>query len=584
MLFRSIISGIINGTYMPIVGILFGSAMMDLLETDHSKLRNKINLDSAGYIILGLYTFVAALAMGMLFGYVGSKITYKIRDKLYSHIMTMHIGWFDLPENLPSNLNNNLSEGTEKINDLIGIVAGTLVRSISSILIAACISFAFSWKMALIILVCIPINMFCFYISAKFEAGFALERENLFKDSVQILAESVKNFRTVASFSSEKRILDMYSDSLKKAIKQLQSGLIIGGILFGFSQMMMFLNHAAIYYFSAIFLNKYNDNPKNTFIAAYSLLFSSAEVGQIQQYSPSIGRAYAALLSIFGMFDQKTTIESPENHTNNEIKGKIEFKNVYFKYPTRNDYVLKNFNATIDVGSKVAIVGISGSGKSTIIQLIERFYDVESGEILIDGVNIKEYSLTTLRQSIGFVSQEPVLFDTTIEENVKYGSPDKTRKDVEEACQIANATDFIIKDSNTENLNNDIEIVLPSKERLTEKIDIGKGYERKVGAKGSLLSGGQKQRLAIARAVLKKPKIMLFDEATSALDSETEKTVQKALNQVSQGRTSVVIAHRLGTIEDNDTILVLENGTLKESGKKQEIGRASCRERVSPPV
>ena len=425
--------------------------------------------------------------------------------------------------------------------------------------------------MALIMLICIPVNVLWFYLLAKFEVGFALNKENLFKDSVQILSESVKNFRTVASFSSEQRILDMYSDSLKKVLTQLQSGSIIGGILFGFSQMLVFLTHSAIFYFSALFINKYNDDPKSIFIAAYSLFFSSGEVGQIQQYSPNIGRAYAALFTIFEMIDKKPSIESPENHINNEIKGKIEFKNVYFKYPTRNDYVLKNFNATIDAGTKVAIVGISGSGKSTIIQLIERFYDVESGEILIDGVNIKEYSLTTLRQSIGFVSQEPVLFDTTIEENVKYGSPDKTRKDVEEACQIANATDFIIKDSNTENLNNDIEIVLPSKERLTEKIDIGKGYERKVGAKGSLLSGGQKQRLAIARAVLKKPKIMLFDEATSALDSETEKAVQKALNQVSQGRTSVVIAHRLGTIEDEDTILVLENGTLKESGKKQEL-------------
>ena len=181
--------------------------------------------------------------------------------------------------------------------------------------------------------------------------------------------------------------------------------------------------------------------------------------------------------------------------------------------------------------------------------------------------------MADLRQSIGYVPQEPVLFDTTIEENVKYGSGSKTRKEVEEACEIANAADFILKDSDQQNDNdeNHSERILITIEHVNEKIDIGKGYERKVGAKGSLLSGGQKQRLAIARAVLKKPKIMLFDEATSALDSETEKTVQKALNQVSQGRTSIVVAHRLGTIEDDDIIFVLENGKLAESGNKHEL-------------
>jgi ATP-binding cassette subfamily B (MDR/TAP) protein 1 len=204
------------------------------------------------------------------------------------------------------------------------------------------------------------------------------------------------------------------------------------------------------------------------------------------------------------------------------MKGKIEFRGVSFKYPGTNEYVLKDFNATFEIGKKTAIVGTSGSGKSTAIQLLERFYDIESGQILIDGVNIKDYFLTHLRQAIGFLSQEPVLFDMSIEENVKYGREDITKEGLIEACGIADAMKFIMRNAN-EGKND----------------DLGNEFERRVGSKGSLLSGGQKQRLPIARAVLKKPKIILFDEATSALDSETEKIVQSALNKVSQGRTSI---------------------------------------------
>ena len=515
------------------------------------------------------------------FGFIGSKIAYKLRDKLYVHILKMNVGWFDLPDNLPSTLNNILSESTEKINDVIKMMAGTMIQSISALLIALILSLSFSWRISLVILGCIPILCFSAFMETKFSVGFAAESEELYRSSMQILSESVKNFRTVASFSGEDRVLKMYSESLNKPLAQSQRSAIVIGFLFGFSQMLPYFIYAALFYFNALFQKNYGADPRNAFMALYALLFAASSIGETQQYAPDVGKAYAALYSVYHILEQKPTIESPENPTNNTIKGKIEFRNVYFKYPTRNDYVLQNFNATIEEGEKVAIVGVSGSGKSTIIQLLERFYDVESGEILIDGVNIKDYSLSDLRRAIGFVPQEPILFDATIEDNIKYGSEEKTQEEVAEACRVANAVDFISKEAD----ENEIHLIIQNEEIKETNVpstegretlrtlnpELRKGLDRKVGAKGSMMSGGEKQRLAIARAVLKNPKIMLFDEATSALDSETERVVQEALNSVCQGRTSIVIAHRLGTIEDDDTILVLENGVMVETGNRREL-------------
>eukprot|EP00826_Nyctotherus_ovalis_P054726 TRINITY_DN718_c0_g1_i5.p1 TRINITY_DN718_c0_g1~~TRINITY_DN718_c0_g1_i5.p1 ORF type:complete len:1232 (-),score=388.43 TRINITY_DN718_c0_g1_i5:253-3948(-) len=567
----STILGCVAGLYMPITGVLFGRVSIDLLEPDEDEFRRKINWDFVGFLVSGALMFAISFIMFWLFGYVGSRVTYRLREMLYDKILKMSAGWFDLAANLPSALNGILSEGTEKINDVVSLVAGFLLQNATSMIFAIAISFALSWKMSLIVLACVPVIGFSSFISIKAEVGFAAEREKLYKASMQILTEAVKNFRTVASFSSEERIIKMYSESLEAPLEKSKFTAIINALLYGFSQCITNFIYAGLFYFSALFLKNYGDDPRKMFMAVYALFFAAAAVGQMQQYAPDVGEAYAALYSVYGIADQVPSISSPENPTTNEIKGRIEFKDVNFKYPTRSDYVLQDFNAVINPGQKVAIVGISGSGKSTVIQLLERFYDVDSGQILIDGVDIKEYSLADLRQSIGYVPQEPVLFDTTIEENVKYGSPERTHEEVKEACEIADAIDFIMKDSDEISPAVALQSNVELKEEKTEQYNIGKGFDRKVGAKGSLLSGGQKQRLAIARAVLKRPKIMLFDEATSALDSETEKAVQKALNQVSRGRTSIVVAHRLGTIEDDDTILVLENGKVVESGNKREL-------------
>lgn len=233
------------------------------------------------------------------------------------------------------------------------------------------------------------------------------------------------------------------------------------------------------------------------------------------------------------------------------LRGHIEFKNVNFTYPTRQDLpVLKDFSCVFEEGKTTALVGFSGSGKSTVVQLIERFYDVDSGSVLIDGQDIKSLNLKQLRQSIGYVGQEPVLFNFSIKENMHFAVPDATDDEIISALKAANAWDFIGT-------------------KMAEK-----GIHTQVGSAGGQLSGGQKQRIAIARAFLKKPRIMLFDEATSALDKTNERKVQDAIDRYRKevgNITIIIIAHRLSTIKDADKIVVLDKGVVKEVGSHQEL-------------
>jgi len=224
-----------------------------------------------------------------------------------------------------------------------------------------------------------------------------------------------------------------------------------------------------------------------------------------------------------------------------DIRGDIEFRDVYFSYPTRPDeQIFKGFSLNIPSGMTIALVGQSGSGKSTVISLIERFYDPQLGDVLIDGVNLKEFQLRWIRSKIGLVSQEPVLFAASIKENIAYGKDNATDQEIRAAAELANAAKFIDK--------------------------MPQGFDTSVGEHGTQLSGGQKQRIAIARAILKDPRILLLDEATSALDAESERIVQEALDRVMTNRTTVIVAHRLSTVRNADTIAVIHQGTLVEKG------------------
>jgi len=538
-----VILAVIAGYNMPVAGTLFGMVSMDLLLPDKSVMRYKVNLDIIGFIVNAVSILGISVIMYWFFGCVATKTTHKLKAKLYEHILKMDIA---LHFNSTFTLKSILEEATEDINRVLKIIVCSLIQALSSIIIALAIGFTYSYRMAGIILACIPVLAISAAAQTKFQAKCAEKRKKLYEKSIGILTESVKNFRTVLSFSNEERTIKMYKESLVKPLKEGQKMAVFAGLLFGVSELLPLLLYALLFYLAALFLVKYEDNPRDTFIAVYALFFSAISLGQMQQYTPEIGKASSSLSSIYGLLGKSPSIISPEKRIITPIKGRIEFRNVAFKYPNRPGLAIKKVNLTIEVGQKVTIVGPSGSGKSTLIQLLLRFYDTTEGAILIDDVNIKDYSLCTLRKSLGYVSQEPYLFDATIEENVRYGSSQATEEEVRQACSTAGALGLIENEKKQKSI-------------------------RAIGTKGSKLSGGQKQRLAIARAILKNPSILLLDEATSALDSATEVEVQNALNDASVGRTTISIAHRLGCAKDNDTIIVIEDGMIVECGNRQEL-------------
>ncbi len=381
--------------------------------------------------------------------------------------------------------------------------------------------------------------------------GKSLKRNSMKgqKKSGEILTtieETLGGLRVIKAFNAEKFVTQKYSfliaefyrimnkvtrrNSLSNPVSEfLGTSVIVTIIIFG----------------GSLVLGKESTLTGASFIT-YIVVFS-----QILTPAKSLSRAYYSVKKGAASIERVNHILNAENNIKekqnpikiSEFNSKIEFKNVSFKYA--EDYVLKNINLIVNKGETVALVGQSGSGKSTLVDLLPRFYDIEEGEILIDGINIKELSIRSLRALMGNVNQEAVLFNDTISANISFGTENVGNSEIETAAKIANAHNFIEKTENK--------------------------YQTNIGDRGGKLSGGQRQRLSIARAVLKNPPILILDEATSALDTESEKLVQDALNNLMKNRTSIVIAHRLSTVKYADKICVLQNGKIIEKGKHNEL-------------
>ncbi|XAR61639.1 hypothetical protein NMG60_11016114 [Bertholletia excelsa] len=318
--------------------------------------------------------------------------------------------------------------------------------------------------------------------------------------------------------------------------------------MYGVSQLFAFCSYALGLWYASVLIKRKDSNFGDIMKSFMVLIITALAVAETLALAPDIVKGSQALGSVFAILHRKTKINPEDSESNavSDIRGDIEFKNVSFKYPTRPDITIFNgLNLEVQAGKSLAVVGQSGSGKSTVIALVMRFYDPISGTVLIDGFDIKTLNLRSLRSKIGLVQQEPALFSTTIYENIRYGNENASEIEIMKAAKAANAHGFI--------------------SRMPE------GYHTEVGYRGVQLSGGQKQRVAIARAILKDPSILLLDEATSALDTASEKQVQEALDLLMRGRTTILVAHRLSTVCDCDSIAVLQNGKLVESGSHKQL-------------
>uniref|UniRef100_A0A3B3S482 ATP-binding cassette, sub-family B (MDR/TAP), member 5 n=1 Tax=Paramormyrops kingsleyae TaxID=1676925 RepID=A0A3B3S482_9TELE len=447
-------------------------------------------------------------------------------------------------------LTTKLATDASLVKGAAGSRLGLATNTICGLTIAIVVAFIFSWQLTLLILACVPILSGANFIQMRATGGHASKDQKALELSGKISTETVENFRTVVSLSREEVFLQKFKDSLSYPYKSALHKAPIYGLTYALAQAIPYFVNAAIFRFGAWLIAHCYTQYENVFLVFSVIVFAAMNIGQSSSFAPDFAKAKASAQRILALLERKPEIDiySEKGDMPVNCTGNIEFHDVQFMYPTRrNVKVLQGLNVSVSSGQTLALVGGSGCGKSTSIQLLERFYDVASGHVSLDGHDIKTLNLAWLRSQLGLVSQEPILFDCSIAENIQYGDNSRhvSQMEIEEAAKSANIHTFI--------------------QSLPET------YSTRVGDKGAQLSGGQKQRIAIARALVRHPKVLLLDEATSALDTESEKIVQQALDKARLGRTCVVIAHRLSTIQNADTIAVIQNGRVVEQGTHSEL-------------
>ncbi|EAS02072.1 multidrug resistance protein-like transporter family ABC domain protein (macronuclear) [Tetrahymena thermophila SB210] len=552
-----------NGVCFPLSGFLLGEYVDALAHPGADDYKQRTNWLSLGFVFLAIAALVFSTFQSYFFTRFGESLTLRLRQDVYKKMLIMPCEWFDKQENNPGCLSSHLAVNAHQVNGLVSTVISTQFQSISSFITGLVCAFTASWRVSLVALGVSPLMVIAGSLQAKFVQGFSKGSEEAYKDSGIIIMESVTNIRTVASFANEGKILQFYDEKLQKSYNSINKKGNTAGLAFGFSQFVMFATYSIIFICSAAFVRDYGVSMKDMFISVYAIMFAAFGAGNNNQVMNDSGNAKNACKSLFQILDSQDEIQQSQLKENSLIKtgvlGDIEFKNVSFKYPNREAQVFDQLSFTVKRGQKVAFVGPSGSGKSSILQLVMRFYDTYEGQILIDGRDLKSYDLKQFRKSFGIVSQEPILFNGNISENIKYNIEEATQKDIIEAASKANALNFIQSNQ------------FQQKDTQINKNDYGQGFERLVGPKGSQLSGGQKQRIAIARAIARNPNILLLDEATSALDPESEKSVQETLNNFMKDKTTISVAHRISTIKDSDQIFVIEKGKLVEQGTFDQL-------------
>jgi len=458
-----------------------------------------------------------------------------------------------------NNSSNNGSTGTltaklatettlvQGLNNNIGFIFEIFVILASAFII----SFMNSWKLTLILFVMVPFLFLGVFFDLKAGEEKNDKKRNLFEKSTKIAVEAITNVKTVYALNLQKHFCRLYDIELVKPKKELEKKYYLSALGVGFSGGILFFALALGFYIGFIFIRNGEMEFKNMFRVLMAITLSSSAVGTACSVVPDYSKAVEAFNNVLEIIDRKPKINasSPKGFKPEKLNGNIILDRLRFRYPSRpNVTVLRMGNNKIELqeGKKMAIVGGSGCGKSTIIGLIERWYDPQHGEIKIDDIQNKEYNIKWLRQHMGIVNQEPNLFNISIKDNIMYGKEDATEEEIMTAARKANIHDFIMS--------------LPE------------GYNTIVGGLGtSKMSGGQKQRIAIARAIIRDPKILLLDEATSALDAESEYIIQNALEKASEGRTTITIAHRLSTIKNSDLIIVMKDGRIIEKGNHEEL-------------
>lgn len=500
-------------------------------------------------IIQGVFSFFRVY----IFAYVTENAMYDLRRDAFNKIIRMPMQFFN--ERRVGDLASRISADISTIQETLTITLAEFIRQLVIIIVGVGWLVSYSYKLTLVMLLTLPVMIIAIAIFGRFIRKLGKETQDKVAESGVIVNESLTGIVNVKSFNNEWFESSRFTRSTKSIRKVAMKGAIWRGV-FGTFIIVFLFGALGIVMGVGAYLRDNGELPGeilSQFIFVTGLVAGS--IGGLAAQMGSINRSLGVIENVMEILDQETEnlpIKDEVNPTPSVVVSSektikdIRFANVSFRYPSRTDVlVLDNVSFEIKSGQTVALVGSSGSGKSTIAALIQQFYRIEDGDILFNGISAKDYSLEELRSQMAYVPQEVILFGGTIKENIAYGKPDASVEEIRSAAEKANAISFI--------------------ESFPD------GFETIVGERGIQLSGGQRQRIAIARAVLRNPTLLILDEATSALDSESEKLVQDALEKLMKGRTSLVIAHRLSTIREADNIVVLEKGRVVEQGSHNQL-------------
>ncbi|KAH7681722.1 Xenobiotic-transporting ATPase protein [Dioscorea alata] len=541
------IAAMASGFSTPLMAFIFG----DLLNTfAHANKANVVPLVSKviiKFVYLAIGSGVVSFLRVSCWIATGERQAARIRGLYLKSLLRQDIAFFD-NEIATGEVIGRMSGDTILIQQAIGDKVGKFVLLVSTFFGGFIIAFIRGWHLSLVLMSSTPLIVITAGILSVIMSRLLTKGRTEYVEAGNVVEQTIGAIRTVASFTGEKLAISKYNQFIKAAYNSAVHQGIVSGVGIGTMMLIVISTYSlAIWYGAKLILQKGYDGGTiiNIIVAVMN---GGTSLSQVSPCMSAFGAGQVAAYKMFEIIKRKPTIDAydTEGMVLEDLKGDIDLKDIIFSYPTRPDHLIfDGFSLHVPSGKTMALVGESGSGKSTVISLVERFYDPYGGEVLIDGVNIRNLSIKWIRENIALVSQEPILFTMTIGENIAYGKEGATLKEIRTAVELSNAANFI------DNMPN--------------------GLDTMVGEHGTQLSGGQKQRIAIARSILKNPKILLLDEATSALDVESERIVQAALVKVLIDRTTIIVAHRLGTVKNVDTISVVHSGKLVEQGSHDDL-------------
>ncbi|BFG39843.1 hypothetical protein CerSpe_261160 [Prunus speciosa] len=551
------LSAIAFGSVQPVYALTIGGMISAFFVQSHEEMRARIRTYSLIFCALSVISITLNLLQHYNFAYMGEQLTKRIRLQMLQKILTFETAWFDEEQNSSGALCSRLSNEASMVKSLVADRVSLLVQTTSAVTIAMIMGLVVAWKLALVMIAVQPLAILCFYTKKVLLSSLSANFIKAQNHSTQIAVEAVYNHRIVTSFGSVGKVLELFDEAQEAPRKEARKKSWLAGLGMGSAQCLTFMSWALDFWYGGTLVEKGQISAGDVFKTFFILVSTGKVIAEAGSMTSDLAKGSTAVASVFEILDRHSLIPGSRNvgdedgSSGNGIKlekvtGSIELKKVDFAYPSRPEtLVLRQFSLEVKPGTSIGLVGKSGCGKSTVVGLIQRFYDAERGSVKVDGVDIRELDVQWYRRHTALVSQEPVIYSGTIRDNIMFGKLDAPEDEVVKAARAANAHEFIssLKD----------------------------GYNTECGERGVQLSGGQKQRIAIARAILRNPTILLLDEATSALDVQSEHLVQEALDRIMVGRTTVVIAHRLNTIKNLEMIAFVADGKVVEKGTYPQL-------------